>query len=479
MAAHLIVDLLLGKAQSRRHHSRRDDGMVVGDLAVVEHLLALGQLLARQRRGVFGVVGQFRQDARALRIDIVAQIGGIHTRIGGVFLLVEALDGLQGLVGRHVVFLVAFHLQRGQVVEPRRGFGAFLGGNIGHSKLFPFNALQVFLAVFHGAILALSGRECRIPINGRQHPIGLWLEVHDFVVTVDNQGQSWGLHPANGQHLAVLAIFQGIESCGVHAQQPVTNGTRESSLIKRLIISLVFQCLEALTDGLLGQGRNPKALHRTLYSGLLHHPALDELSFLPSIAAVHDFVGLLKQRLNDLKLLLHTFVGDQLDTETRRYHRQAAQGPCLPLVGVVVRLLQGAKMAESPRHLIAVTFHVSFMGSIGSQHFGDVAGDTWFFGDTDYHFSWQLFSCRAVTLWQPYILLFIVDTPWQPYILFSLEFCFQVGGLHLHQELGFLFLGHKPHQIGGLEGDACRRVQDEMSLSFDGNHHGVIFIGQA
>ena len=327
MATYLVVDLLLGKRQALRHHARRDDGMVVGDLAVVEHLLALGQLLARQRRGVFGVVGQFGQDVGTLRIDVVAQIGGVDTRIGGVFLLVEALDGLQGLVGRHVVFLVAFHLQRSQVVEPRRGFGAFLGGDVGHSEFFSFNALQVLLSVFHGAILALGGSECRIPIDGRQHPIGLWLEVRNFVVTVDNQCQSGCLHPANGQHLSVLPVFQGVESCGIHAQQPISDGPRETCLIKRLIVTLIFQCLEALTNGLLCQGRNPKALHRTMHGGLLHHPALDELSFLPSIAAVHDFVGLLKQRLYDLKLLLHTFVGDKFDSKTRRYHRQAAQGP--------------------------------------------------------------------------------------------------------------------------------------------------------
>ena len=165
MATHLVVDLLFGKTQSCRNHTRRDDGMVVGDLAVVEHLLALGQLLARQGRGVFGIVGQPRQDVGTLGIDVITQIGGIHTRISGVFLLVETLDGLQGLVGRHVVFLVAFHLQRGQVIEPWRSFGAFLGGDVGHGELLPFHALQVFLSVFHRAIFALGSGESRIPIN--------------------------------------------------------------------------------------------------------------------------------------------------------------------------------------------------------------------------------------------------------------------------------------------------------------------------
>ena len=66
--------------------------MVVGDLAVVEHFLALGQFLARQRCRVFGIIGQFRQDVVTLGIDVIAQEGGVDTRIGGELLLVKILD---------------------------------------------------------------------------------------------------------------------------------------------------------------------------------------------------------------------------------------------------------------------------------------------------------------------------------------------------------------------------------------------------
>ena len=111
MPTHLVVDLLLCKRQPLRHHTRWDNGMVVGDLAVVEHLFALGQLFPRQRRSVFGIVGQLCKDVGALRIDVIAQIGCVNTRIGGIFLFVETLYGLQGLVRGQVVFLVALHLQ--------------------------------------------------------------------------------------------------------------------------------------------------------------------------------------------------------------------------------------------------------------------------------------------------------------------------------------------------------------------------------
>ena len=49
MTTDFIIDFLLSKRQALWHHTRRNDGVVVSDFAVVEHFLALGQLLPCQR----------------------------------------------------------------------------------------------------------------------------------------------------------------------------------------------------------------------------------------------------------------------------------------------------------------------------------------------------------------------------------------------------------------------------------------------
>ena len=48
---------------------------------------------------------------------------------------------------------------------------------------------------------------------------------------------------------------------------------------------------------------------------LLHHPSLDELSFLSGVTAVDDAVGSLHQFLDGGKLLLDAFIVDELDAE--------------------------------------------------------------------------------------------------------------------------------------------------------------------
>ena len=112
-----------------------NDGMVVGHLAVVKHLFALGQLVECQHgSSQVGIGHHSLHDAGHLRIDVVAQISGIDTRIGGRLFLVQRLDGLEGIVGRHAKLLVALHLQARQVEQARRRLAAFLGLDRGHLK---------------------------------------------------------------------------------------------------------------------------------------------------------------------------------------------------------------------------------------------------------------------------------------------------------------------------------------------------------
>ena len=55
-------------------------------------------------------------------------------------------------------------------------------------------------------------------------------------------------------------------------------------------------------------------------------------------------------------------------------------------------------MAESPSHLIAVAFHITLMGGVGSQHLGDITRHAWLFGYTDNHISYSVVQLSVVQL---------------------------------------------------------------------------------
>ena len=360
--------------------------MVVGHLRRVEHLLRLLEWLAAQRAHQFGVrrlAGEARLEQsvhrlRALRIDVVRQVAGVHTRIGGDFLFVETLYEVERQFGREAELLVAVHLQRRQVVELRRSLCALLLLDACHRKRVPLNQLERLLALFLRVEAPLRGSERRVAIDGGQHPVGLGLEVVNLLLAVHDEGQRRRLHATYRQHLAVLPVLQRVETRGVHAQQPVADGARESGQVERLIFRLVLQLGKALADGLVGHRRYPQPLDWAPGACLLHHPALNEFSFLPGIAAVHDAVGGLHQAFDDGKLLLDAVVVNELDAESRRQHRQRAQRPTFPLVGVVVGFLQRAQVTERPRHLIAVALHIVLAVAGCPYDAGNVATDAWF-----------------------------------------------------------------------------------------------------
>ncbi len=159
-----------------------------------------------------------------------------------------------------------------------------------------------------------------------------------------------------------------------------------------LISGGFVQTVESFADRLFGEGRNPQPLDRTLCSGLLHNPALDKLALLPGIAAVHNQVSILHQPLYHLKLSLVSLVLYELYAEARRNHRKSGQRPRTPAGVVVVRLLEGAQVAECPGHLVAVALKVAGLLEFGSEDIGDFPRHAWLLGNTNDH-SARLPSC--------------------------------------------------------------------------------------
>ena len=260
--------------------------MVVRDLRIIEHLLRLRQGSSLQRCGPGLIPPQPLQDGRAFRIDVIAQEGSIYTRISRDLLLVERLNGLQRVVGRVGKLLVALHLQGGQVKQTERGFTPLLLRHGGDGERRVLDACQQLLAprtVGYGVdtavlfllpgllagsqgfllllgfqcqffvALADEGRESGVAVDGIEHPILFGHEVLYLQLAVHDEGQRRCLHPSDGKYLAVLPVFHGIQARGIHAQQPVADGTAQARFVQRLEVGGIPQVGESFADGLLGQ----------------------------------------------------------------------------------------------------------------------------------------------------------------------------------------------------------------------------------
>ena len=332
---HQVVHLGFHLRHALGLHARRDDGMMVGDLAVVEHLLALGQFLSLDalHQGEIGLHAV--EYLRTFGIDVVTQEGGVHTRISGELLLVKALDKLQGGVGAEAELLVAFHLQAGEVEQAGRGFRPLLSLYIGDAHGQVADSIQGGLSLLPGGKAAVAllhhGRKDRVPVEGGKHPIRNGHKVLNLLLACHNEGKRGGLHTSHAEHLVHAGcIFLRIEACGVHAQQPVADGTHEACFVKGLVLGLVLQFLETLANTFLRKAVNPQALHGATGIGQLHHPPLYQFTLLPGIPAVDDAIGMGYQPGDCLELLLHALVALQLDAKAGRYHGQLAQAPFLP-----------------------------------------------------------------------------------------------------------------------------------------------------
>ena len=74
---------------------RGDDGMMVGDFRAVKDTLAPGKGIAHVDSVLLVGCQDIIKDALAFRIDVIAEIACIDTRIGGQLLLVERLYGAE------------------------------------------------------------------------------------------------------------------------------------------------------------------------------------------------------------------------------------------------------------------------------------------------------------------------------------------------------------------------------------------------
>ena len=412
-----IVDAALHVGERTRRNTGGDNGVVVGHFRRIEHLFRLAQLLSAQRREEIAV--QSREPVEnplALAIHVVGQKGGVHARVSGVLGFVKLLYDFECEVGAVTEFAVAFHLQRREVEQARRGFASFFlrDGRDGEGRVLDraqcrlsfgavgetaFRSAFVFGAFSFGSLplfLFLAGVEPRgegsVAIHRGEHPIGFGHEALDLLLAVHDERQSRRLHPPDAQRLCAsptaIAEFEGIKPGGIHAEQPVADGATQPRLIQSAVFLLRTQLRETLSDGFFRHRRNPQSFHRTLCRSLLHHPALNELTFLPGIPAIDDAFGLSEQLTDHAELFFHALF--QANAETLRDHRERRQRPRFPIRRVLLRILEFAEMAECPSHLIAVAFEITGiaphpMALRGTDDFGNIFGYGGFLGDANNH----------------------------------------------------------------------------------------------
>ena len=138
-----IIDIAFGVRHGAWRLARRDDGVVVGDFAVVKHLLRLTECRSTQGINLFLVIGiDAVHDLSALGVHIIGQEARIYTGVGGKFLFVKTLNELERKVRGITKLFIAIHLKGSEVVKMGRGFCAILLRYGGHEKLGIANLLQ-------------------------------------------------------------------------------------------------------------------------------------------------------------------------------------------------------------------------------------------------------------------------------------------------------------------------------------------------
>ena len=355
-AHHQVVDLLLGLRQGLRCLQRGNDGEVVGDLAVVEDaLVARPHPVVVEHLAGEGPVGRTaRQHGQGLahrgRV-VFRQCLGIGSRVGErLVLLVECLGQRQRGLGREAEAPIGLALKAGEVEERR-------GSLCGRTRLFGDGAWPA-LAIGHdgagtrfipeplGAQIGVG----RVAHEGRVEPaalvlarlraeggldleVGSRLEPANALLALDHDGQRGGLHAAHGGEIeaAVARVERGHGPRAVDAHQPVGLGAAARGIGQRHHLAVITQLAEGVADGCRGHGLQPQAAHRLARLGVLGDQPEDELALAPGVASVDQGVDVLAadepgQQLEPLLVL-----GDGLDIEVRRDHRQVGEGPFAPL----------------------------------------------------------------------------------------------------------------------------------------------------
>ena len=108
-----------------------------------------------------------------------------------------------------------------------------LSGYVGDNEVQRTYLLKDLFRVFTLVEFTFGATESGVAVNGFEFPVLFGLEILNLSLSVHHKGQSGSLHTSDGEYPAAVAaaVLQGVESGGIHAEQPVAYGTAESGLI--------------------------------------------------------------------------------------------------------------------------------------------------------------------------------------------------------------------------------------------------------
>ena len=348
-----LEELGLDLIESGRRGTGRDNGVVIGYLGVVEDFAGLDHpIILECRLGVpaqllvlEGLKGCFHS-----RHSILGKVAGIGARIGQhLVVLVETLSQLKGPFGAEAEATIGLSLERGQIVEQRRGLGGRLLGLFDDTRFantlvsdllgarFLPEALGFFIsriAILVGFLKALVKPAAGIAASG--HPelgmdleIGLRDEGADLLFTLDQNSQGRGLDATHRRELetSLAGVHRSQRTSAVDADQPVALRAADGRRRQRLHLGIVTEMGKPLLDRSLRHRLEPEALDGLLAAGELDDVVKNELSLAARIAGVDDggYLGLLEQSLHDGQSV--GGAGNRLELELLGNDRQLLETP--------------------------------------------------------------------------------------------------------------------------------------------------------
>ena len=380
-AHHQVVDVALraGEGVEVRLLLGGDDGVVVGDLVVVDDVFGLQRAVAHDALGQL-FVGRHHNRADAVGESgdhVVRDVAAVGAGVGeGLVVLVERLHQVQGLLGAVGELLVGVALELGEVVS-RRGRGlaahaAHLGDDGVLALALPDDLLHGLPVKAAGDALGvlIFGAEA-VEVNGGAVEL-LGHEALDLVLPGHDQGQGGGLDAAR-RELGVEFAGQGAGD--VQAHQPVGLGPGLGGAEKIVVFCRRTQVGEALLNGPVGLGRDPEAPGRLLPAGLDHDPAGHQLALAACVGG-DDQVGdvaPLHEALDDL--VLFSRFADDHQLHMLRKHGQILHVPFFQLLVIDIGVRQGDQVPQGPGDHIAVALHVALAASAAAQHPGQLLAD--------------------------------------------------------------------------------------------------------
>ena len=340
-----------------------------------------------------------RKDGHGLAELVCRQVLAVRARVRRELLLVELLRRVEDELRRVAEALAREHLQCRERERQRLRLlllRFLIGGDDGivrhlleEGELLVSNLLvdQAVLAVEPGhRVLGLPLRledAVHMLEDAADQVVRDGLEVLDLALAAHDERECRRLDTANRQHEPLVASAPRGQSIGtreVHADEPVGPRTRERRLLEVEEIAVVAQARIGLLDALLVECIQENAAHGLLVPEVVEHLVDEQLSLAVRVAAVHDLVGLLDQRLDDGELLLAVLIDEELPMLGD--DGQVLRAPALVLRVVLLWLRLTQDVAKEPGHDAVLRHEVAIAPRDGArQAFGELTPHTRFLGN--------------------------------------------------------------------------------------------------